>query len=320
MKVLGIDIGIANCGYCIVEHDPESDHFNIPGDCKKNWNIINLIEDHKKHCENPECDNTVTKTCIINKTDYYFCGRHKKFHKDLLEKYPLDFVETDDPTIKCGHSASCKSKSKFIFNQTHLCTTHQKMWDRNLTKERELRKYKMFVRDFTVHDLKLSLLRKLDELQDILLFVDVVCIEMQPALKAPKMKMIADTLYCAFLMRGIIDREYTGSTIEQIVFFAPSNKMKINGQEEELNEEIDNAKNKYKKTKELGIRQCVKMLNHDQSCIDHLNTFKKKDDLCDAYLHSCYYIQKEMGLKKNKKKTKKAVTQDTDTLENTINA
>lgn len=302
MRVLGFDVGIKNCSYCVVDYDLESNAFTIPEPCEQYWNIINLTETHTLHCANPECDNNVTQTAIVDNIPRYYCGRHKKIHKELLEEIPINIVETDDVTIKCQHSASCKTKSKWIGNGKYLCGTHKTMFERNVTKERELKKYKVFVKDFTVHDLKIILLKKFEELQEIFLNVDVVCIESQPSLKNPTMKAIADVMYTWFLMRSVIDQEYTCSTIKKITFFAPSNKMKINGMEEELNDEINNASNKYKKTKNLGIEQCSRMICNDTECVEHLAKFKKKDDLCDAYLHAVYYIQKELKLKKNNKK------------------
>lgn len=304
MRVIGFDVGIKNCSYCVVDYDVETNTYNVPEPCDKYWNIINLTETHALHCANPECNNSVTQTAIVNGEHHYYCGRHKKIHKELLENNPLIINETDDNTIRCQHSASCKTKSKWMYNDKYLCGTHKTVFEKNANKERELKKYKVFVKDFTVHDLKVILLRKFEELQDIFLDADYVCIESQPSLKNPTMKAIADVMYTWFLMRSIIDQEYTGSTISKIVFFAPSNKMKINGMGQELNDEINNASNKYKMTKELGVKQCCDMISHDDNCINHLSTFKKKDDMCDAFLHASYYIQKELKLLKKKKPNK----------------
>lgn len=299
MKVLGFDVGIKHLAYCITEYNVDTQTYDIPGNCVDNWNIINLTEDHKLHCANLECESNVTQTALVNGEHYYYCGRHKKLHTTILENNPIPFTECEGN--KCEHATSCKGKSKYKYNNICICEKHKVMIEKNLSKERTLKKYKVFVKDFTTHDLKLRLLYALDQYSEIFLNVDVVCIENQPAFKNPTMKAISDVLYTWFLMRGIVDNDYTASTISKICFFSPSNKMKINDMEEELNEEIQNASNKYKKTKDLAIVHTRQMLSHDQLCIEHLNTFKKKDDMCDAYLHGVYYIQKEMKLKKNKK-------------------
>lgn len=298
MKVLGFDVGIKHLAYCITEYNPVNKTFDIPNNCCDNWNIINLTEDHKLHCANPDCDMNVTQTALVNGINHYYCGRHKKLHLKVLEDNPIPFKSCSES--KCEHTKSCKGKTVCMYNDIRICQKHKDMIERNLDKERNLKKHKVFVKDFTTHDLKLKLLYALDEYSDTFLNVDVVCIENQPAFKNPTMKAISDVMYTWFMMRAFVDNEYTGSTIQKITFFSPSNKMKVNDMEEELNEEINNAKNKYKKTKDLAIEHTRKMLSHDTECIEHLNTFKKQDDMCDAYLHGVYYIQKEMKLKKNK--------------------
>ena len=300
MKVLGFDVGIKNLAYCVVEKQDE--YFNIPEPCEKHWNIINLTEQCELHCAKEECDNPVTQTALVEGEKRYYCGRHKALHKALLLENPVYLDETDDPAAKCDCVASCKAKSKFMNYDNYLCTKHKTMYEKKIVKERTLAKYKTFVKDFTIHDLKLVLLEKLDEMQEIFLSVDCVCIENQPVFRNPTMKAISDVMYTWFLIRGFMEREETGSVINKITFFAPSNKMKINNKEKELNSEIDNAKNKYKKTKDLAVQHCNSMICHNEDYVTHLNKYKKKDDLCDAYLHAVYYIQKgEPKPKKTKK-------------------
>lgn len=301
MKVLGFDVGIKNLAYCVVENDNDG-YFNIVGECCKNWNIINLTEQNELSCANEGCTNSITKTAVFDEKNYYFCTKHKSYHKVIELQNAIDFKDTDDANIKCECIKSCKTKSKWIYNGVHYCAKHKETFMKKIIKERELKKYKTFVKDFSIHDLKLALLTKLDDHMDIFLNVDTVCIENQPVFRNPTMKAISDVMYTWFLMRGFIEKEKYNSTINKLTFFAPSNKMKINNKEKELNDKIDNAKNKYKKTKNLAIEQCSEMINHKNEFIEHLNKFKKKDDMCDAYLHGVYYIQKEMKLKKNKNK------------------
>jgi hypothetical protein len=298
MKVLGFDVGIKNLAFCVVEKQDE--YYNIPEPVNKFWNIINLTEQCDLHCAKEGCDNPVTQIGTIEGTKHYYCGRHKSLHKALLLENPIYIDETDDTTARCDCTASCKTKSKWMNYDNYLCTKHKTLYEKNITKERILKKYKTFVKDFTIHDLKLILLNKLDEMQDIFLTVDCVCIENQPVFRNPTMKAISDVMYTWFMIRGFIDKDITNSSINKICFFAPSNKMKINDKEKELNEEIDNAKNKYKKTKNLAIEHCSSMICHNEDYVGHLDKYKKKDDLCDAYLHAVYYIQKE-GKKKVKK-------------------
>jgi hypothetical protein len=306
VKVLGFDVGIKNLAYCIVEK--VDDKFQIQSDHKQCWNIINLTEQHKLVCAGATtCTNPITQTSEIDGVKYYFCTKHKLFNKALLETKPLNFPECEDG-VKCSHAASCKTKSKFMWGGSPVCSKHKEMIERNETKARSLTKYKTFVKDFTIHDLKLSLLTKLDTYKDLFLKVDVVCIENQPTFKNPTMKAISDVLYTWFMIRGLVEKEQTGSTISKITFFAPSSKLKIEGKTEDINEQIEEAAksgSKYKKTKELGITNCLEFIKWNQEYVDHLNSFKKKDDLCDAYLHGVHYIQKNLEPAKPKVKKEK---------------
>lgn len=302
VKVLGFDVGIKNLAYCIVEK--QEDKYIIQSSHVDNWNIINLTEQDKLKCCYETCTNSIGLCSEINKKTYHFCSKHKLYHKVLLSKNPLNFNECIDQK-KCSHAASCKTKSKFIYNNNSLCAKHKEMTEKNENKFRSLVKYKIFVKDFTIHDLKLSLLQKLDTYKDIFLKVDVVCIENQPAFKNPTMKAISDVLYTWFMIRGLIEKEQNESTISKITFFAPSNKLKIAGKIEGINEEIKDATkvgNKYKKTKELGITNCMEFIKYNPDYVEHLNSFKKKDDLCDAFLHGVHYIEKNLECENKAKK------------------
>ena len=291
VKVLGFDVGIKNLAFCIVEK--KDDNFVIDSH-EQNWNIINLTDESLLKCQYENCSNKISLYCQINDNKLFFCSKHKLYHKVILEKNPIIFNEIDD-NIKCSHAISCKTKSKFVdCSNNHLCLKHKDIKLKNLDKERTLNKYKIFVKDFTIHNLKVILLEKLDQYKDIFLQVSHVCIENQPTFKNPTMKAISDVIYTWFIIRGIIEKDLNNSIIEKITFFAPSNKLKIGGKVDEINEEIDNAPNKYKKTKDLGISNCLELIKHEQKYVDYFNSFKKKDDLADAFLHCVYYFQKNI--------------------------
>lgn len=314
VKVLGFDVGIKNLAYCIVEKvDSKFIIGSETNPYKECWNIINLTEQDKLACANTGCTNPITQTAQIDGTKYYFCTKHKLLHKALLQTNPLVFDQAEDTSCKCSHAASCKTKSKYMWGGNPICSKHKEMIERNEEKTRELTKYKTFVKDFTIHDLKLSLLNKLDTYKDLFLKVDVVCIENQPTFKNPTMKAISDVLYTWFMIRGLVEKESNGSTISKITFFAPSNKLKIAGKTEDINEQIDQAEkagSKYKKTKELGITNCMEFIKWNQDYVDHLNTFKKKDDLCDAFLHGVHWIEKNLEPKVKAKVQAQVHTQD----------
>ena len=58
-------------------------------------------------------------------------------------------------------------------------------------------------------------------------------------------------------------------------------------------------KDKYKRTKYLGVKYCENMIEGDESeYIEQFNTSKKKDDLADAYLQGIYYLKRVCKINK----------------------
>ena len=119
--------------------------------------------------------------------------------------------------------------------------------------------------------------------------VDAVLIENQPALKNPTMKTIQMLLYSYFLINGVTTE---GNPLNNIEMINARNKLKAyTGDPVECD-----IKDKYKRTKFLGIEYCKRMI-HDNVNINHkfvelFETSKKKDDLSDAYLQGMYWLKK----------------------------
>ena len=119
--------------------------------------------------------------------------------------------------------------------------------------------------------------------------VDNVIIENQPALKNPTMKSIQMLVYSYFLINGVTNIE---SPIINIEMINARNKLKAyKGDPVECK-----IKDKYKRTKFLGIQYCKIMIEDnlkiDQKYRDQFEESKKKDDLSDSYLQGIYYITK----------------------------
>ena len=122
-----------------------------------------------------------------------------------------------------------------------------------------------------------------------LLEVNNVLIENQPALKNPTMKTVQMILYSYFLINGVNKSDKPLDNIEMI---NARNKLKVyKGPPIECK-----IKNKYNKTKYLGIQYCKYMINEndkiDQKYRDKFENSKKQDDLSDAYLQGMYWIKK----------------------------
>lgn len=124
---------------------------------------------------------------------------------------------------------------------------------------------------------------KLDEIPE-LLQVDEILVENQPTFINPTMKSVSAMLYSYFVMRGIHERVKTNSTIKDVSFCSPSNKIKVGGKK--ANDKLENAEEDkvYKVTKSLGVKFCKALISDNDSYLAMLNAHKKKDDLADAFL------------------------------------
>jgi hypothetical protein len=281
MKVVSWDVGIKNLAYSIIENTDVSTNPYII----HKMDVINIIEDNK--CSWCDCScNVIKTTCSFLGEKMFFCKSHKSYHNVLSTKWE----NTKQSIAECSKDnlcCICQKNGKFILNNNFYCTAHKtklmKKWDTDI----ELKKFNSAkVKNTSVIDLKLNLVNKLDGIKE-LLDVDEVCIENQPAFKNPRMKAISDTLYTWFVIRGMVDNK----TIKKINFISPSNKLKIEDKEDEINEEIENSSNKYKTTKKLSIQHCKEILKYNQDYIKMIERFPKQDDCCDTIMMAIYYFR-----------------------------
>ena len=116
--------------------------------------------------------------------------------------------------------------------------------------------------------------------------VDKVVIENQPALKNPTMKSIQMMIYSYFLIEGVCK---TTSLIQTIEMINARHKLKAyNGPAIQCD-----IKDKYKRTKFLGIEYCKHMIQSSEQQDTWIHLFessRKKDDLADAYLQGMYVL------------------------------
>ena len=115
--------------------------------------------------------------------------------------------------------------------------------------------------------------------------VDIVFIENQPNKRVQMNKM------SCFLASYFIKKKVDDKKIKQVKLCSPSNKLKINSDKsiEVLKRNNPEYKN-YSLNKKLAIEYTNKLLEDDKYWLDHLNKYKKKDDLCDALLQGHYYL------------------------------
>jgi len=290
MKIISWDVGIKNLAYCIMEDCDEKI-------CKiYDWNIINLIENNYKclGClENKNCDRPVTHTlCILNKT-HNLCKLHKVRYNDIITNELNKIKNSETSTCECVIKTTglkCNKKSYYKYNNLNYCNQHINYNKKKIINSKP-EKIVQNANKVPIGILKQNLINKLDKIPH-LLDVKKVLIENQPSLRNPKMKAIADTLYCWFLIRGLIDKK-NNSLINEIKYISPSNKLKINNDNTiQLLSTTKNDTEKYKLTKQLSIIYTKQLLNNnDNTYLEFFNKQKKKDDLADALLQGIYYIK-----------------------------
>ena len=206
--------------------------------------------------------------------------------KDTIEDWGILNISSED---SCQHHNQktgdiCDKTAKFITaNNMCLCSSHKNLKAYKNEKCKAIPKSK---------NPTLLLGKKMvEELNKKPNFLDVntVLIENQPALKNPTMKTVQMLVYSYFLINGVSSEK---SPIDNIEMINARNKLKAyTGPEIKCT-----IKNKYKKTKFLGIEYCKYMISENkdmnQKYRDLFDKSKKKDDLSDSYLQGMYWLKK----------------------------
>lgn len=210
-------------------------------------------------------------------------------NNNIIEDWGILNICTDDI---CEHYSNdgkrCNNSVKFFCDSGtftdkklfQVCSSHKKI------KKYSDKKFKCIPKKKNpILDQGKNIVKKLEE-KDNFLNVDLVIIENQPALKNPTMKSIQMMLYTYFLIKGVTNNE---SSIENIELINARNKLKAyKGPKIECD-----IKDKYKRTKYLGIEYCKYMIidsKQDEQWINLFTQSKKKDDLADAYLQGMYVL------------------------------
>ena len=211
--------------------------------------------------------------CLIDNKDY------------TIEDWGIINISVDPVCSHCNkqNGKKCDKTAKVVTEDGfYLCSTHklQKAYKNMKTKGIKKSKNPML-------DLGKNMVKKLDEKNNFL-DVDTVLIENQPALKNPTMKSVQMILFSYFLINGVS----TDKSVQNIEMINARNKLKAyKGPPIECK-----IKDKYKKTKFLGIEYCKKMIQENEKIKEeYRNLFqdsKKQDDLSDAYLQGIYWLNK----------------------------
>ena len=202
-------------------------------------------------------------------------------NEDVIEDWGVLNISPDPVCSRIIGECQCDKTAKFIINEDYVCASHQK-----LKMYRECKTKKVPTLKNPTLDLGKNIVRLLDEKPN-LREVDIVLLENQPALKNPTMKSVQMLVYGYFLVKGISEGDIT-----DIYMVNARNKLKAyKGPAIQCD-----IKDKYKKTKYLGIKYCEYMIHENPKISETFTTMfqtsKKQDDLSDAYLQGIYWINK----------------------------
>ena len=292
-RILSWDVGIKNLAYCQILKKNNS--FEI-----EKWDVINLSENEKVCCYNNKNGNICGKNArfeIHNKDQkpfllgntkysYYSCKTHCDKFKPSF--WTLNQIKDKRYCIKCKEVAIYGLKG----NSSTYCWCEQHYIKGKENTLKIIKSKKISATSCTKQSIQLTankLYQILDKNQKEFLSVSEVLIENQPSFKNPSMKTISALLMGYFVMRGITEKDKTNSLIEEIRFVSPSNKLKINNKT--TNQVLKKGKEEntvYKMTKKLGVKYCQSLINSRDS--QTLQNYKKKDDLCDAFLQGFQYL------------------------------
>ena len=298
MRLLSWDVGIINLSYCLIEYD----NYDKSNPVWKiiDWDIINLTDREKIKCFQCGAKPSLIQK-IIGEEIIYTCKNHAKNINTTLSGFD-DYCKP----VKCGTDCQffgkkqCDKLIHYTVNigeeMYYYCKTHARSEYKKLEKSLELKPYKQkAVRDINLDELRLKLIRTLDE-KNLLLTATQVLIENQPTLKNPRMKAISSTIYDFYLIRGIVDKDITKSNVKLVKYMCPSNKLKLanDGDTQKLVKLKGQEAKTYKLTKALGIKYCTELISSEEETkekwLNHFNSFKKKDDMADSFLQGIYYV------------------------------
>jgi hypothetical protein len=218
----------------------------------------------------------------------YCCTKHKEKMVPVLSEFDKKKKQLPHKCCQCDEEA-CHNLSDTDY---HWCEEHFKKKGASFIKKIKTKKVTVVsCNKQPLQELSEKLYNKLDSEFADFVKVDQVLIENQPSLRNPTMKTLATILYSYFVIRGIVDAVKTKSTIQEVRFVSPSNKLKVN--KSNTNKVLKDEKEKecakiYKMTKKLGEKYCKVLIN--QTDASRLEKVKKKDDMCDAFLQGFQWL------------------------------
>ena len=277
----------------------------------RDWAIISLVDDEPASTcswfrkDGTPCGFQGKMTCCRGDESLYFCKRHEAEHATVVDDAVVVAGLAPGapapagtccmhvlPTSKqvCGKRGRYVARHDGLVPGAVLCGAHRRAREAALRRVMRLRPVRRVnANTVPIDELKLRLFQELDA-RPQLLRVDEMVIENQPVHKNPRMKSISNALFDYFLLRGVVDRAATGSTLRQVRFMCPSNKLKVDADNTVRTLARTADGEKYKLTKALAVQYCTQLVADDPVYSVLLRDARKKDDLSDCYLQGVYYL------------------------------
>lgn len=170
----------------------------------------------------------------------------------------IKLLNYDILNINNSPLCQCKKNAKYQLNDIYYCDKH---------KEKKSTK----IKNITAENLCTNLINKLNQQNFNYQNINYVVIENQPSLINPTMKSIQIMVLTFFALKNI-----------KIILQHP--KFKTHGHTIE-----GDKKDKYKKTKQLGIKLGKELID-EETYNNICKKYKKIDDIIDATLHGIYFL------------------------------
>lgn len=274
--ICAFDIGIKNLSYCVLDDGSITE-----------WELIDLRTSHLTcNCQlrgGKSCGKPAIFVSPIDAEKLY-CSKHSK------QYIPPEFISNKCDIKKCEFISArtqhkCGKKGTNAIDNTVYCDKHI---EKIKTQKSALCRVKNIgCMKEPLYELGKHLYEILDTKPEILKTKKIV-IENQPSLTNPTMKSISIILLSYFIMKKHPNVE----------FVAPSGKLKVYSQLTKDVLSVCTKSNKYKVTKELGVKYCgeiLKSFHNGNKWFEFMSVSKKKDDLCDAFLHAYYHSYGEIS-------------------------
>lgn len=321
------DVGIKNLAYCVMEKRDDGT-FNVDKNKWNKINLMDDENKVKLKCTHITINGKKEKPCTKDAKSYYIkddikyglCTIHKKNYTAVQENINVeeDFAsiqyDKKSDKVPCEYLGKedklCGTKSLWKHDGKSLCSAHKKTTINNLKKANSVKTDKkqncMHVNLFILGQ---KLYSELNKIKEVIMNVDEVIIENQPTFINPTMKTMSALIYGYFVM--VLASEKGKYPLHNVKFYAPSNKLKIKTTDDKINIKTDKKSNKsdkelitdkiktktkeaggtaYKLTKDTAVKYCKYLLKDKKEMVDYIDSFTKKDDLSDAFLHGYHYL------------------------------